>query len=133
MSHEPRGDSARIVALLEMLGYDAERLESGRIRVKSGGIFATIMLYADGSLSLRCRVVANDIPIDLERLNRANQDLRFGKFSIDHEAHDALLLESDFVFEPSAADAEDALKRIMEIWTAALGKLKSLVISLQPA
>lgn len=134
MSSEPRGDTARIVRLLEQLGYEPERMQSGRIRMNSGGIFATIMLYADGSLGLRCRVVADeDILIDLERVNRANQDLRFGTFSIDHESKEALLLESDFVLDPAAADAEDSLRRIMGIWDGALGKLKSLVLALQPA
>ena len=131
MSMDVRGEVVRIVALLEALGYQAHQSEHNRIRVNSGGIFATIMLYADGSLSLRCRVLGNaEFILDLEKVNRANHEMRFGKFSIDDGA---ILLESDFVFDPTVPEPSEALGKIMAIWDAALGRLKSLVLSLEPA
>lgn len=126
-----RGEIGLILRLLSELGFRATPTDDGRIRVESGGLAATMMVYADPSLSLRCSVSGNRAAFSLEDVNEANHELRFGKFSLEGPA---LLLECDFVFDHSATDAKEQLARIMAIWAGALDRLKALVaLSLQPA
>lgn len=122
----------QIARILTELGYSAEVAEGDRIRVRSGGIAASIMVYADQSLSLSCWVDGGEeIEFDLDEINQANIDHRFSRFSVEENR---LRLASDFVFEIDAPDAKTDLKKIMTIWDAALGTLKELVRrSLQPA
>ena len=116
---------ALIMSLLGELNYRAEQLDRNRIKVVQGGIAATIMVYSDPSLSLRCLVDGQgEFLFELGRVNDANIGMRFGKFST---LHDALQLECDFVFDPAAPDARDQLGRIMRIWDANMAKLRDLV------
>ncbi|WP_426290449.1 hypothetical protein [Sphingomonas sp. TWP1-3-1] len=123
---------ALILTLLSEMNYRPEQLDRNRIKIVQGGVAATIMIYEDTSLSMRCLVEGGeDFIFELADVNDANYDMRFGKFAISNQS---LLLECDFVFEPVGSDARERLTHIMKIWDANLVRLRELVAnSRQPA
>lgn len=117
-------DRAKLMRLLAELDLDPAEQGANGIKILLDGIYATMMVYGDGTLSLACSVRGNGPKWDLERINTANNRIRFAKFSVDHEK---LLLEADFVLNISSRDLEDQLSQVLELWRMALRELLFLV------
>lgn len=120
----------RVAELLADLGFEVER-EGGRgLTITFEGVYATVVIYDDGTLSLMCSVDGHGIDLRLPDINDANNRVRFAKFSVDR---DNLLLEADFVFSLAAPDAQEQLRTVVALWRMALRELKDLVGRLVPA
>ncbi|HET9638703.1 MAG TPA: YbjN domain-containing protein [Allosphingosinicella sp.] len=128
----PNDDEARptVFGAVENLGYHIRTTDhDNQWIVQSGGLESTIVQYEDYSLGFYCFVELDDVELEFERLNEANHKTRFGKFSLKDGN---LRLSGDFIF-CEEGDQADQLARIMRLWDAALGDLKSLVLeTVQP-
>lgn len=123
-------DRARLSGMLTSLGYEVENDGEKGIRINTGGLHATVVVYDDGSLSLVCSVAGGGVDLRLTDVNDANSRVRFAKFSVDDGN---LLLEADFVFSLAGWNAIEQLKHIMQLWQLALQELKHLVAELVQA
>ncbi len=123
-------DRARLEKLLTELGVAPARQVSNGVQVVFDGIYATIMIYGDGTLSLLCSVRSDGREWRLDGVNAANNRVRFAKFSVEQGN---LLLEADFMFRLGSPDATDGLRRILDLWRMALHELQTLVGELMPA
>ena len=123
-------DRARLTALLTKLDLSPEPVGAKGVRVVLDGVFATIGLYGDSTLSLTCSVKGDGQEWDLHRINAANNRVRFAKFSVDRGN---LMLEADLVFRLESPDAIDQLRQALKVWRMALHELQVLVQELVPA
>ena len=120
----------RVAELLAELGFEVERRTSGGLTIMFEGVYATVVVYDDGTLSLMCSVDGHGVDLRLSEINEANNRVRFAKFSVER---DNLLLEADFVFGLTAPDAQEQLRTVVRLWRMALRELKDLVGRLVPA
>jgi hypothetical protein len=118
-------DTAKLAEMFEQLGYTVEENDESGLRIRTGGVHVTVVVYEDGSLSLVCSVAGGEgVELSLEDVNDANNRVRFAKFSVVDET---LLLEADFVFSLNSPNAFHHLKHIMRLWYFALQELRNLV------
>lgn len=120
----------RVAELLTELGFTVEREVSGGLTIMFEGVYATVVVYDDGTLSLMCSVDGHGVDLRLPEINEANNRVRFAKFIVER---DNLLLEADFVFGLTAPDAQEQLRTVVRLWRMALRELKDLVGRLVPA
>ena len=120
-------DKARLSQLFGKLGYDVEADIENGLRVNTGGVHVTVVVYDDGTLSLVCSVAGGGVDLRLQDVNEANSRVRFAKFSVEGGN---LLLEADFVFALHNADASAHLLHIMHLWDLAFLELRRLVTEL---
>lgn len=120
----------RVAELLAELGFEVERGGDRGLTITFEGVYATIIVYDDGTLSLMCSVDGHGIDLRLPDINEANNRVRFAKFSVER---DNLLLEADFVFPLAVTDAQEQLRTVVSLWRLALRELKELVEKLVPA
>ena len=123
-------DRARLADLLLRLDLTPTTQGSNAVQIVLDGVYATVMVYGDGTLSLVCSVRGDEAGWDLQRVNAANNRVRFAKFSVDRGN---LLLEADFVFHIASRDALDQLRQVLKLWRMALHELQLLVEELVPA
>lgn len=114
----------RVADLLAELGFDVQREGRRGLTIMFEGVYATVVVYDDGTLSMMCSVGGEGIDLRLQEINEANNRVRFAKFSVEHKN---LLLEADFVFALAAPDAQEQLRTLVQLWRMALRELKDLV------
>ena len=121
---------AKLLALLTDLDLSPSEQGANAIRIMLDGLYATVLVYGDSTLSLVCSVRGNGHEWDLQSINAANNRVRFAKFSVDRGN---LLLEADFVFNIGSSDAEDQLQQVLKLWRLAVRELRLLVEELVSA
>jgi hypothetical protein len=124
-------DRQRLSSILDELGYKPELQGDHGVRIMFDGVYATVLFYGDGTLSLICSVKGEGIELNLDDVNAANNRVRFAKFSVD--ARRNLQLEADFVFPLGGPESVDQMRHLLKLWRQALHELKALVETLVPA